>query len=653
MDEERLLEQFVAEAGELIESLRADLDQLERQRASGRLQPDLLNRVFRSAHSLKGIAGMAGASHVQLVAHRFEDLLDDLRMGRIRPGAATFAGGLDVTEGIAQLVAAAAKGADSEPEADRLLALVEELRSVEEPQSAGDAPSLVVLDERAKLTLTEYEEHRLAENVRERNPIYEVRVSFHLTEFDGAYRELTDRLAASGEVICTLPGTSGDDPMRIAFKIVYASGEPRDAVDRLVQKYGGALEVISRYPEPAPAEPAAAESLEALSASVRVDMRALEQLASLAQDISIRVAELAGETLDLTRRLGLGAREQFDVKQRTRALERGFAELEERIVDLRLVPLAQTFARARRLVQTTAAELGREVELETEGDEVRIDKAIADRIAEPLAHLLRNAVGHGVEPPDAREALGKPRGGQIALRAEPLGNRVRITVADDGPGIDTRAVRRAAEELGIEPAESGEASIQAIFAPGLSTADTIDAVSGRGVGLDAVATAARELGGEVAVDSELGRGTTFQLTLPSTLVMISAFFVEAAGAIYAVDVNQIDELAVCEPDDDGCAIVWRDEKMPLFELSRLVRADGVAERKERHSCLIARIGERQVAVSVDRLEGQREVIVKTLGRLAPQLWGVGGAVDLEGGRVALLIDLAALLSNEARAAARG
>lgn len=652
MDERSLLQQFIAESEELVEALEQDVDSLAAQLPAGRLSPELLNRVFRSAHSLKGMAGMAGIGSVQRAAHAFEDLLDDLRMGRIKPDERLVAGCARVVEGLSEMIATVARGGAADAEADRIAETVDAVRSGSDGGAAGDVDAALDLDDQVRKTLTEYEEHRLAENVRERRPVYEARVAFHLTEFDTGYRAFAARLATLGEIVCTLPGTGGDDPMRIAFRIVFASSEPRDRLAALAGEHGGEIVLISRYPEPEPEEQGATDALEPLSTSVRVDMRAVEALATRTGDLAIRVAEMASEALTMAERLGLGAREAFDVKQRARAIERGFAELEERIVDLRLVPLDQTFVRARRLVLATAAELGRDVELEAEGGEVRLDKAIADRIAEPLSHLLRNAVSHGVEPPEVREAAGKPRAGRVRLRAEPFGNRVRITVADDGPGIDTRAVRRAARERGIALMSGEERVIDAIFEPGLSTAETIDAVSGRGVGLDVVAAVARELGGEISVETEPGRGTSFHVTVPSTLVMISAVFVEAAGATYAIDVNQIDELAF--HDEPGARrLAWRDGELALHDLARLVRAGESTARRGRRPCLIARAGERRVAVAVDRFVGQREVIVKSLGRYAARLEGIAGAIDLEGGRVALLIDLAALVAHDTMAEAAG
>ncbi len=645
MDEGSLLRQFVAESEDIAEALQQDLDALAKQHVSGRISPELLNRVFRSAHSLKGMAGMAGVEPVQRAAHRFEDLLDDLRMGRVKPDGALIAGCARVAEDLAEMVGAVARGRVPDPEADRVAAAVDALRTGAAGEADAAVDDLVDLDERVRQTLTEYEEHRLRENLRERRPLFDVRVSFDLTSFDTEYRGLSDALGATGEIISTLPGAMAD-PTRIAFRFLYATDTPSVEIERTVAPANGTVARISRYPEPpSKGDDEPREAAEPMASSVRVDMGALDDLAVLAEGLALRTAELASACASMADRLGLGAREQFELKQRSRAIERGFAELEERLVDVRLVPLAPTFARARRRVVKVAAELGREVECVTEGDDVRIDKAIADRIAEPLAHLLNNAVDHGLEPPDVRTAAGKPALGRVTLRAEPRGNRVALSVADDGRGIDASAL--------------GAAGLDTIFQPGFSTAGEVSEVSGRGVGLDVVATAVSALGGEIGVESEPGRGTAFTLTLPATLVTASAFLVEAGGAVYAIDVNQLDEVALVDPSGveigkTGPAVAWRDTSLPFFRLAALVRAGGEPwERPGSVPCLIARLGDRPAAIAVDRFLGEREVVVKSLGRHAPALRGVSGAVDLEGGRVALLVDLVALVAERRRAGGAG
>jgi two-component system chemotaxis sensor kinase CheA len=656
MDESSLLKQFVAESGELIEGLSADLDQLAEQHSRGRVRPDLLNRVFRSVHSLKGIAGMAGLAPIQRVSHQFEDLLDDMRMGRLEPSPAAVAALQEAVEGLGRMIAAAERGQPQEGEEERLTSLLHGIRSGASRQEPEDVAAFVDLDEQVRRTLSTYEEHRLLENVRARRPIVELRVAFDLTSFDARFRELSERLGADGEVLGALPGVNAADPSQIAFRILYATDTPRETVAALAGEYGGAAAVISRYPAAEPASPAheetaaAVDGAETAASSVRVGIRALDELAVLSQQLALDTGELVGRYADLASRLALGARDEFDLRQRARAVQRGFLDLEERLVALRLVPLDAAFARARRLVRKVAAELGREVELTVEGEDVRLDKAIVDRIAEPLSHLLHNAIDHGVESPGDREAAGKPRAGRVTLRAESSGSRVVISVSDDGRGIDPEALRRAG--AAAEPPAFGGA-LDVIFQPGFSTAGAVSPISGRGVGLDAVASAARELGGEVSVESEPGRGATFRLTLPTTLVMVSAFFVDAGGLSYAVDVNHLSELglveAPCGGDGEPRVVAWREERLPFLDLAAVLGLSTPVPRKGKVPCLIVRAGGRLLAVAVDRFVDEREVIVKSLGRYGRELRGVNGAIDLEGGRVALLLDLPALVVQEARA----
>ncbi len=661
MDERDLLRQFVDEAEDLVESLHSDLLILSRDPVGG-LRPDVLNRVFRSAHSLKGVAGMAGVPSVQRAAHKFEDLLDDVRMGRVRPGPTTLDGCGRVADELGRMIAAVADGAEAtaiERDADAVESLVAELRSgaAGAPEAATDA--VIDLDEKIRQTFTEYEEHRLQENLNARRPVYELRVAFDLMSFDVGFRGLLEKLGAAGEVIGTLPAAGGDDPSRIGFRIIAATNEPQESIDSLIGTLGGTATLISHYPEPIvepppefPADGAGAST----AVSVRVDMGAVDDLVYLSRGLALDVAGLAASAEELAVQVGMPSRELFDLKQRARSIERGFSDLEERLVEMRLVPIGQVYGRARRLVGRLAAELGREVDFVTSGEDVRLDKAIVDRISEPIAHLLRNAVDHGIESPDVRRAAEKSATGRIELIAEPRGNRVALIVRDDGAGIDVGAVRRAANAQGL----AADESIEAIFAPGVSTAGAVTEVSGRGVGLDAVAAVVAALGGTIAVETERGKGTTFVILLPTTLVMLSVFLVEAAGGLYAIDVNQIGELASLDatyveravqatPADCGHVVEWRGESVRLYRLAELVGSDAPSKSSSGVvQCVTVRIWDRDVALSVDRLVGEREAIVKTVGRYMPVLKGVNGAIDIEGGRIALLLDIPGLIAEHRR-----
>jgi two-component system, chemotaxis family, sensor kinase CheA len=293
---------------------------------------------------------------------------------------------------------------------------------------------------------------------------------------------------------------------------------------------------------------------------------------------------------------------------------------------------------------------------------------IVDRVADSIYHVLRNAVDHGLEPPDARRLAGKNARGKVKLEARLEGTRAVISISDDGRGIDQTEVRRRAIEAGVIAADenlSEEETLRLILRPGFSTADQVSAVSGRGVGLDAVERTIYELGGEVRISSEKGKGTTFEFAVPTTLVMISAFIVRASGWRYAINVAQIIELLYLSPEEilgrDGKrSIAWRGGTLPLVELgyvlglggARVLHQTGAGQNGDeqpapvisnRVPVLITCAADRNVAVAVEQFDEQREIVVKSLGSLGRKLKGVTGAVDLEGGEVVLVLDIPSLL----------
>jgi two-component system chemotaxis sensor kinase CheA len=339
------------------------------------------------------------------------------------------------------------------------------------------------------------------------------------------------------------------------------------------------------------------------------------------------------------------------------------------------VSLAQTFTRAARLAGRLARELGKSVSVEVAGRETQLDKAIVDRLADSIYHLLRNAIDHGIEMPDARRLAGKNARGKIKIEASLEGTRAVIAITDDGRGIDAAAVRASAVEAGLITGDeelSEEETLRLLLQAGFSTADYVSSVSGRGVGLDVVERTVHELGGEVRITSEQGRWTRFELAVPTTLVMISAFIVRASEWRYAINVGQIVELLYVALDEvigrEGKrSIQWRNQALPLVELKYLlglggarvfrppmgaraaIAVDGGEARQQANRAVarvpvfITRAADRHVAVAVEEFEAQREIIVKSLGPLARKIKGVIGAVDLEGGDVALVLDLPSML----------
>jgi two-component system chemotaxis sensor kinase CheA len=691
IDDKALLSEYLSESEELLDSLLADLDALASP-GGGNPDTNRINRAFRTVHSLKGLSGMMGLAEVQSLAHDFEDILDDLRLGQLALNERTSSALQEAGAGLAALVGGAARGTASDEDFDRLRELLAAVavRNRERAKKEEGGLDSLNLSPRERALITEYEEHRVNENVRAGRSFYAIVVSFTIEKLDAQYRALSARLEGSGELITTLPEKTTEATL-VGFKLVFAAALKEADVKRIVEPFGGRVARLERSTwrragaalraagRRVPGLGAGAktvtgdvsavlppsfaqESLQPLSPSVRVDMSRIDELSGLAHELSIGVEQLTSMAEKYLRAANLGARERSDLRFSARRMKREFLELEERVVELRMVSLAQTFTRAARLAGRLARELGKSVSVEVLGRETQLDKMIVDRVADSIYHVLRNAVDHGLEPPDERRLAGKNPRGQIKLEARLEGIRAVISITDDGRGIDQADVRRRAVEAGlIAPDEelSDEDTLRLIMRPGVSTADQVSSVSGRGVGLDAVERTIHGLGGEVRILSETGKSTVFELAVPTTLVMISAFIVRASGWRYAINVAQIIELLYVSPEEilgrDGRrSVQWRGAAIPLVELgyllglggARLLHQNGgqsAASGSIKVPVLITCAADRNVAVAVEQFDEQREIIVKSLGSVGRRLKGVVGAVDLEGGDVALVLDIPGLL----------
>lgn len=702
IEDKALLNEYLSEAEEFLDSLLADLDLLA-GRIDAEPDPNLINRIFRTLHSLKGLSGMMGFAEIQSLAHEFEDILDDLRLGHFALDPEAAAQMQEAGAAMASLFGVAARSQINETDIDRLRELLASVTQGVRTRAKKDESALesLGLSERERDLLTEYELHRITENFNAGRAFYFINVEFEIGDLDSSYRAMTSRLEEKGELLTTLPEPT-EDASRVAFKLLFATQGREAALKQLLEPFGGrinrlgrfnwrrageALRVVGRRAKKSKGGdteksgdgkrsgglPAAfaQESLQPLSPSVRVELSQIDELSGLAHELAIEAQRLTSMAEDFLGAAGLGPKERFDLKFSARRMEREFLELEERLVELRMVSLAQTFTRAARLAGRLARELGKSVTVEVKGRERQLDKMIVDRIADSIYHILRNAIDHGVEMPEDRRLRGKSARGRIKIEASLEGTNAVIALSDDGRGIDLERVRERAVEIGALLADqelSEEEMLRLIFAPGFSTAGRVSAVSGRGVGLDAVERTIHELGGEIRVWSDVGRGSRFEIVLPTTLVMISAFIVRVSEWYYAIGVSQIIELLYIEPDrvlgrDGRRNIEWNGMQIPLVELRYMLglggarvlhrqghQSNGVREKinsglipRPRLPVLISRVGGRPVAIAVDEFHQHREIIVKSLGPLARIIKGVTGAVDLEAGDVALVLDLPSLL----------
>jgi two-component system chemotaxis sensor kinase CheA len=665
--------EFVSEAQETIDLLGRELMHLE----GGDPAPDTVNAVFRAAHSLKGLSAMFGVERMSRLAHALEDLLDDVRMGRRPLDRSALDLLLEVPEVLSRIIAEESAGA-SPRTADAAARLTDRLRAREVPPAAAEQDPLDAIDlpREVRSVLTEYEEHRLRANLQKGVDLIRVRVSYDLASFDQELSALSGRLKKIGEVVSTLPASDARDPSAIAFALLVASQEGRDGVQHAAGP-AAVVEAIARTgaprppphaPEPvaaptpagrAPEKPAPeppheeSTSLRSVSQSVRVDIRKLDWLMNVVGEL-VLVKSSLHSIAERLKAQGGDASLTGELFHANRGLERRLAELQDGILEVRMVPLDQIFDKLARMVRKIAREVGKEIDLEVSGGDVELDKLIVEDLSDPLMHLIRNAIDHAIEPPEVRTRAGKTRAGRIRLSAAQKGNHVLIEVEDDGSGIDEDRVREVAVARGLATAEgvrelSRREVMNLIFVPGFSTARQVTSLSGRGVGMDVVKNNIANLSGIIDLHTERGVGTRFEITLPVTLAIIRALVVAVAGRTYAVPLNSVLEIMEVRARDVRTVstrevISVRGSTLPLVRLARFFDLDG-SSSPDSFFVVVVGLAQERLGVAVDDLLGQQDIVVKPLGAQLQNVRGIAGATDLGSRHTVLVLDVGAIIED--------
>ena len=544
MSLDRSQREFLGEASEIIEALQAGFVKIADDHRRGHQTHGLLNEVFRHAHSLKGLAGMFGVETMGRLAHQMETVLDGLRLGRMTIDDELMGILYACADTFAALLNALGEGrvSDAAP-VDALIQRI--VRKVTDGGAPAESvvPDLAISSESLS-SLTEYEEHRLRDNMVKGTPIFRVHAPLPFSSFEQQLTALTAAAQELGELITSLPSA---DPsgQALVFDLLLASTRPIAELEARTSAHGVTLiERIDRRPVAAPAVtslPAAAEddaapaTMRQSTDTVRVDIKKLDELMGIVGELVLARGGLGRVTSELKAEIGYRGL-AVDLHRLVRTIERRIVDLQVAIMQVRMVPLGQVFERLARAVRRIADSVGKEVELHVVGEETELDKLIVEDLVDPLMHLVRNAIDHGLETPEVRLAAGKSRVGKLELRAYPRGNQVVIEVGDDGRGIDEVSVKRTALERGLVDEEHvgqmGRREIwNLVFQPGFSTKREVTSLSGRGVGLDVVKTNIARLSGLVDVDSVAGKGTRFTITLPMTLAIIQAVITRSAGRV--------------------------------------------------------------------------------------------------------------------------
>lgn len=638
MTEEQRL--FVADAQEIIERLHRDLEELRIARSEGRRRRELAAQIFRRMHTLKGSGASLGFNQVSQIAHEFEGVLDGARLGRIELTDTVLNTFEEALEAIALgLLPPPANKVEAAfaPIVQRL----NELAATAKTQSAISDELRATLPLDIARSLSEYDLQHAREAVREGAKLFDVAAAFDIETFDRGFRDLTRLLGQSGEVIATVPGEPATAE-EINFRLLYAAelvtGETLRQAASLGRIACNELE-IARTAEATPPTSVAEEKVQPrgtlAETSVRVEMKQLNELIATA-------GELYRQTTNALTTLGTTSKAEV-VETAGKDLRGRFVELEERLIKLRLVPIGAVLERAAaRAGRLAARQLGKEVQFEIVGGDVGIEKSLADVLADPLLHLVRNSITHGIEDPDERKAAGKKPVGWVRVAAANLSGRIHIAVTDDGRGIDMDRIVEAATEHGIAGTElSADQCLRLIFRPGFSTSEQISELSGRGIGLDIVDRAMDIAGGEVRVATESGAGTTFAMIVPAALSMLRCLLVRSGDQVYAIDSACLDQSLTAN------------NELPLLQLASLLgqnngnaNAGGAMVVWESPSYWTSNSnGTPKYRIAFDAVVGMQELLVRSLGRHAARWTGLCGAAELVDGSIALVLDLNELIKD--------
>ncbi|MDD2736455.1 MAG: chemotaxis protein CheA [Desulfuromonadaceae bacterium] len=691
----KAIQDFLAEAEEIIEQLGAELADLSDMAETGELNPDVLNSVFRGAHSLKGLAGMFSFSDVAELSHNMENLLDCLRLGKLNLTPQLMAILFDAHELLRTLVRILGSGEDTSVSQD-IATCVSKINSclATSGNNSGTSPLALGIPSHVLGTLTEYEEHRLKDNLANNRTIFNVHTSFDLTTFDTELMAVTDILKACGEVISTLPSVGANNETNIDFEILFGSkcslAELKTAVESnsvSVTRFGSEMPCIVSEADPTPlpvgilkpntgqesAAPLSPQksadttissaskvpqdtvlSAKSMSRTVRVDIGKLDELMNIVGELVLANSTIACVTT-LMRNEGY-SRLSVELSKATKGLERKLSELQKGVVEIRMIPIGQLYEKLSLIVRKISREQGKRVDLKFSGAETELDKLIVEDISDPMMHIIRNAIDHGIESREIRIAQGKDEKGTIKISSCQKGSHVVITIEDDGGGIDVEKVKNKALQKGLVTdisTVSDRDAIDFIFLPGFSTNEIVSEISGRGVGMDVVKNNISAVSGMVDIETRKGEGSRFVITLPITLAIIKALIICCSGRTYALPITSVlESLLMTSADiltvERKEVMQLRESTLPVLRLEHFFDIKNDAESPKEFYVVVVGVAEKRLGIAVDALIGQQDIVIKPLGNSFKRFRGVSGAADLGDQRTILVLDVSGIINETMR-----
>ena len=693
MDMSQYLGAFLDEADDNLQRLDDLLLALEKDTVN----MDVINEIFRAAHTLKGMSATMGFEKMAGLTHAMEDRLDEARKGVRHLGDSDMNllfTALDSIQGMVDSI----RGGGSDAHLD-VSALVAALRN-QDPAPEAPAPEAPAAEASAPEArqvdgLSQQESEWVAEAEGLGMSVYKLRVTLSETCLLKAARSymVVNRLEEMGDIIKTDPPVEAleNEEFDMEFSVYIGSSLPAEDIRQAALKISDVASVelsemkaaaqpaAPAAPAPAAAAPAApaegaapakaesekptapaaaapakpvapaakADGVKKASQTVRVDIGRLDKLMNLVGELVIGRARI--ERLVQEARL-----REFD--EPLSQLGRISGDIQELVTKLRMVPVSFTFDRFPRLIRDLSKTLGKDVELVLEGQDTELDRTVIDEIGDPMVHLIRNSLDHGIERREDRRAVGKPEKGILKISAYQEGSGVIIEVSDDGAGIDPERVKQKAVERGILTEEEAsvmtdEEAVQLVLIPGFSMAKAVTDISGRGVGMDAVKTKVEALGGQLDLVSRLGQGTRVYVRLPLTLAIVLSLLIKVGNETYAISLENVEETILVKKENiktvhGAPATLLRGEVLSLSDLGNVLETEMDDTDRDEYPVVVVKIGKSKIGFIVNELIGQQEIVIKSLGRFLSKIKGITGGTILGDGNVALILDVASFYSTK-------
>ncbi len=664
------LSMFIDESREHLQALNDNMLALE----SAPEDISIVQNIFRSAHTLKGMSATMGFEDLASLTHEMENVLDLVRNHKLKMSDFVFDAIFQSLDSLEAMVNDIIEGGTGKSDVSEIVVTLKSIVSGDFQKGSSPSAAQSTSKSQSSIQLDEFQLSVLEQSIESGFHVYYIEVTIEeqcVLKAARAYM-VFDALEHNGEIIKSDPTVEDieQDKFDYQFSVYYVTQLEKEALEKLVtnvsEVQGANIKTFTKEnlrsttkpqekeaaPEPSSesepkvkqeAKPAVAKQAVA-NRTVRVDIERLDTLMNLFSELLIdrvRLEQLASEV------------KRNDLTDTVEHMARVSTDLQNIVLKLRMVPVESVFNRFPRMVRDLAKSLDKKIDLVITGAETELDRTVIDEIGDPLVHLIRNSLDHGVETIEERLKVGKPEIGKVYLRAFHSGNHVFIEIEDDGRGINKDKVLNIALKNGVVSEDeakrlSDNEIHMLLFASGFSTADKISDISGRGVGLDVVKTKIESLGGTVSVDSKFGTGTKFSVQLPLTLSIISAMLIKLADEKYAIPLSSIVETLNIPKDQirvvHGIRMIdYRSTVITIVDLKQVFECTEAEDDRDDLNIVIVKKGDKMIGVVVDEFIGQQEIVLKSLGKYLSNTFAMSGATILGDGQVALIIDPNALI----------